>query len=86
MRVLCPHCGGKAFIQSRNTLSEQVSDLYCACKSPACSASFVYRLAYKTTTNPPVATTAQMAVNILRNLPKDQRAKLDLAELVGFGL
>lgn len=82
MRVTCPHCGGKAAISHRETLSAQVADLYCGCKDfQACGATFVVRLAYSHTLNPPVTATAQMALALIRNLPQAERDKLRQAEL-----
>lgn len=82
VRINCPYCGGKAVINSRESLSDRVADLYCACKdSRACGATFVFSLSYKHTLNPPTMTTAQMAVALIKNLPQAERDKLRQAEL-----
>ena len=76
MRIVCPHCNGKARITSRASHTPTAADLYAVCLSPSCGASFVYGLGLKHTINPPVTTTAELAAAVLRALPPAERAKL----------
>ncbi|SMF94415.1 Ogr/Delta-like zinc finger [Methylomagnum ishizawai] len=77
MRIVCPHCGGKAVITSRQTHTPTAADLYCQCRNTmGCGASFVYTLALKHVINPPVAITAQLAMAVIKALPAGERAKL----------
>lgn len=77
MRVLCPHCGGKAVITSRLSHTATAADLYCQCRNVAvCGASFVYALGYKHTLAPPKEITAELAAAVIRGLPEAERAKL----------
>ncbi|MDD2661522.1 MAG: ogr/Delta-like zinc finger family protein [Methylococcales bacterium] len=78
MIVHCPNCQQKAIITSRNNLNEEktVADLYCSCTNKDCFATFVTTLGFKHYLNPPRQTTMQLAVNLLSNLSKDERAAL----------
>jgi hypothetical protein len=77
MRILCPHCGSKARIASRNTHTATASDLYCQCHNVAgCGATFVYTLTYRHTLNQPVIATAERAAALVRALPPAERARL----------
>lgn len=81
MRIVCPHCGGKARITSRATHTATASDLYCQCVDiPACGATFVFTLAFKHTLNPPTQTTVQRAAALVRSLTPDERE--DMAAMV----
>ena len=74
MRIVCPHCSEKAVIASSNKLSPTVTDIYGVCTNvPACGASFVFSLAYKHDLNLPATSTKQIAMNLIRNLPVDER-------------
>ena len=77
MRLVCPHCLEKAVIKSSNKLSSTVTDIYAICTNvPACGASFVYTLAYKHDLNPPITSTRQLAMNLINNMPADERKAL----------
>jgi len=79
MEVVCPFCFHKALITSRNILNDDktISDLYCSCtNTKGCAATFVYTLAYKHVLNPPVRTTAEMALNLINTLTKEEKATL----------
>jgi hypothetical protein len=77
MRIVCPHCGGRAVIdRGRKDITPTISDLYCSCKSIDCGARFVFQLSYKHTTNPPVEVTVQLAAAVIKALPPGQRAQL----------
>lgn len=74
MRVECPNCSQKAVITSSTSLSSTVKDLYCQCiNTEHCGASFVYTLAFKHTLNPPINTTREMALQLIKNLPVEER-------------
>ena len=74
MRVDCPHCYKKAIITSSNALSETIKDLYCQCTNTAeCGASFVFSLSFKHNLNPPIQTTRQLAMHLLKSLPLQER-------------
>lgn len=78
MTITCPHCLEKARITSRKNMNREktVVDLYCQCKNKECAATFAMTLAFKHTLNPPAKTTAQIAMNLLNSLSKEERAKL----------
>lgn len=79
MRVVCPFCFQKALITSRNILNEDktIADLYCNCTNTKnCGSTFVYTLAYKHVINPPARTTAEMALNLVNTLTKEEKASL----------
>lgn len=67
MRIICPHCGSKAVITSRETLTETVANLYCRCKDvQSCGATFVFTLGFKQTLNPPINSIGDLAAAVLR--------------------
>ncbi|QXO19225.1 ogr/Delta-like zinc finger family protein [Vibrio ostreae] len=76
MRVLCPECGEKARIQKSNRLTNSVADLYCACGDPECGHTFVMNLSYSHTLSPSAKTTSQIAFNLVKALPPEQRQQL----------
>ncbi|ELM6621498.1 ogr/Delta-like zinc finger family protein [Vibrio fluvialis] len=76
MRVLCPECGEKARIQKSNRLTNSVADLYCACSDPECGHTFVMSLSYSHTLSPSAKTTSQLAFNLVKALPPEQRQQL----------
>ncbi|WP_446810143.1 ogr/Delta-like zinc finger family protein [Methylomonas sp. 2BW1-5-20] len=78
MSVDCPNCLQKARITSRNTLTKEktVVDLYCECKNPLCQARFVVTNSFTRWINPPAKTTAQIALNLLNHLSKEEKAEL----------
>jgi len=78
MSIICPHCLHKSQITSRNNLNDKktIADLYCKCLNPDCAARFVMQLAFERWINPPAKTTAQLALNLLINLPKEERQAL----------
>ncbi len=77
MRINCPHCQTKAVINSSNELSPSVKDLYCSCTNVMeCGATFVYRLGYTHDLNPPLKSTQQLAIAVLKNLSINERQAL----------
>ncbi|EPF8031696.1 ogr/Delta-like zinc finger family protein [Vibrio fluvialis] len=76
MRVLCPECGEKSRIQKSNRLTNSVADLYCACSDPECGHTFVMSLSYSHTLSPSAKTTSQLAFNLVKVLPPEQRQQL----------
>ena len=76
MRILCPHCQQKAVITANNRLSSCVTDLYCRCDNPDCSAGFVMTVAHKHDTQPPINSLKTMLGQLLRSLPSDERQQL----------
>jgi hypothetical protein len=79
MRVICPFCSHKALITSRNSFNDEntISDLYCICTNTKdCAATFVYTLAYKHVINPPARTTAEIALNLVNRMTKEEKASL----------
>lgn len=85
MRVDCPNpsCQSKAIITSTNSLSPTCKDLYCQCTNVAggCGMSFVMRLGYSHTLNPPITNTRDMAVQIIKSLPLSERQDLIQSDL-----
>jgi hypothetical protein len=72
MKVVCPHCQGKARINSRTNLNAEktIVDLYCNCFDVEnCGATFVFTLAFKNTLCPPLKTVRDIASEILRLSP-----------------
>lgn len=77
MRVLCPNCGGKAVITHSEKQSDVISTLYCCCKnSKDCAATFVFMLSFNHYLIPPIKTTQDIELNLLRSLPKEQLKEL----------
>lgn len=77
MRVICPNCQSKALITSSSKLTDTIFNLYCSCKNTKeCGATFVYTLAFDHYLNLPNNTTKNIALNILRNLPKEELKEL----------
>ena len=80
MRVICPNCGSKATIASREEQSAHVCNLYVSCtNTKECGATFVSTLAFAHYLNPPRKDTAQMAASLIKNLSRAEQL-----ELVGF--
>ncbi|TOC50942.1 transcriptional regulator [Vibrio parahaemolyticus] len=76
MRVLCPECGEKSRIQKSNRISSGYADLYCACSDAECGHTFVMNLSYSHTLSPSAKTTSQLAFNLVKALPPEQRQSL----------
>lgn len=78
MTVYCPNCRQKARITSRNNMNDEktVADLYCSCTNKDCCATFVTTLGFKHYLNPPIQSTMQLAINLLRTLSKAERLAL----------
>lgn len=79
MRVICPFCSKKAVIGSSNPLNDNktIHDLYCRCTNvQTCGATFVYTLSYKHVLNPPARSSAQIAMELLNRLSKEEKAAL----------
>jgi len=76
MWVICPFCATKALITSSNSLTESdsVKDLYCSCpNAKTCGATFVFTLHFKHVINPPAQTTAEIALNLVNRLSKEEK-------------
>lgn len=84
MKVICPHCQQKGLITSSNVMNDAktIRNLYCVCVNTQCGASFVYTLAYRHTNNPPISTTAQMALELVKRLSKEEKTALERAVFV----
>ena len=77
MRVICPNCGSKATITSREEQSEHVCNLYVSCtNTKECGATFVSTLAFTHYLNPPIKDTAQMAASLIKNLSRAEQLVL----------
>ena len=77
MRIECPHCLKQAVITSSQKLSTSVKDIYAQCTNiPDCGASFVFTLAHKKDLNPPIKTTQQLAFELIKNMPIEDRKAL----------
>ena len=79
MLVVCPFCSEKALITSRKIQNENktIADLYCNCTNTKnCGSTFVYTLAYKNVINPPARTAAEMALNLINRMSKEEKASL----------
>jgi hypothetical protein len=77
MRIICPHCQGKALITSSNLLTDTVRDLYCTCtNSRDCGASFVFTLAYKHDLNPPQKAAFQLVATLINHLNSADKRRL----------
>ncbi len=76
-RVLCPNCEAKAIVTSREKQTTGVSHLYCSCtNSKDCGATFRVTLSFDHYLNPPVCNTLDLAVALIRKLPKDKQLDL----------
>ncbi|AGN34206.1 MULTISPECIES: ogr/Delta-like zinc finger family protein [Gammaproteobacteria] len=76
MRVICPECGCKSNIQKSNRLSNSHADLYCSCTDPECGHSFVMNLSFSHSLSPSAKTTSQLAFDLVKALPPEQRQQL----------
>ncbi|EOB4245197.1 ogr/Delta-like zinc finger family protein [Vibrio metschnikovii] len=76
MRVICPECGCKSNIQKSNRLSNSHADLYCSCTDPECGHSFVMNLSFSHSLSPSAKTTSQLAFDLIKALPPEQRQQL----------
>lgn len=82
MKIVCNHCGGDAFITSRNAMTTGYAELYCVCKDTKnCGASFVMSLAFKHYIQPPITSTQQLAAHVLKSLGKAEVSKLLQSDL-----
>lgn len=76
MRVICPECGSKSNIKKSNRLSNSHADLYCSCNDPECGHSFVMNLSFSHSLSPSAKTTSQLAFDLVKALPPEQRQQL----------
>jgi Ogr/Delta-like zinc finger len=78
MRIRCPHCSKKAVITSTNVLNDAktIHNLYCACSDSLCGATFVFCLSYGHTINPPVKTTVQIALALVKRMSEEEKTAL----------
>ncbi len=76
MRVICPACGKKALIRKTNRITREVADLYCSCSDPECGHTFVANLSFSHTLSPSAKTTSQLALELVKALPPEQRQVL----------
>ncbi|WP_270827874.1 MULTISPECIES: ogr/Delta-like zinc finger family protein [Aeromonas] len=74
MRVLCHHCGGVGVITKTDRMSENVSNLYCRCKSDDCGHTWVSVLAYKHTIRPSANKVSALILQLIDSLsPEDKK-------------
>ena len=76
MRVICPECSSKSRITNRNQLSLEVSDLYCQCANVHCGHTFVAKLAFSHSINPPKNKVNELIFDYLKNMDKQARKQL----------
>ncbi len=76
MKVPCPHCQQASVITSRNTISNNVSELYCRCNNDGCGASFVMSLAHKHDLVPPQSAFENMMIEFFNQLPGKTKQQL----------
>jgi len=76
MRVLCPECGAKSFIQKSNRISLGYSDLYCSCRDAECGHSFVMNLSFSHTLSPSSKSASELAFELLKSLAPNQRQEI----------
>ena len=70
MRVYCPECESKAYINTRKNLTIQVTDLYCSCSSVECGHTFVSTLSFKHTISPSKKQGLGLLSQLLKELPE----------------
>lgn len=76
-RVTCPNCETKAVITSREKQSSHAVHLYCSCTNTKnCGATFRVTVGFDHFLNPPLATTAQIAAQLIKRLPREQQLEL----------
>ena len=76
-RVICRNCLSKATITSRETLSVDVVRLYCSCNNTKeCGATFRTIQSFDGYINPPAKSTAQMAAQLIKKLPRQEQLDL----------
>lgn len=76
MRIICRECGGKSSIQKTNRISVDYSELYLSCNNPECGHTFVWKGGYSHTLSPSAKTSTQLAIDLLKALPPNQRQEL----------
>jgi hypothetical protein len=75
--ITCDNCNHPAIISSVARLSNRVVNKYCSCTNvAACGCTFVITEAFSHYLNPPLATTRQIAFDLIMQMPKDEREKL----------
>lgn len=75
--VICIDCGSPARIESSNKLDIKVTEKYCACTNVEhCGATFVLTVSFSRHLNPPMKTTRQIAMELLRSIPEEERLQL----------
>lgn len=76
-RVTCPNCEHKANVTSREKQSSHATHLYASCSNTKeCGATFRITIGFDHYLNPPLATTAQLAAQLIKNLPRHQQLDL----------
>ncbi len=77
MRLFCPHCGARLIISSSSQITNSLRRSYVQCSDvQRCGASGVMSHNYEHDLNPPHKTTLEMAAELIKKLPKDQREAL----------
>ncbi|WP_296059569.1 ogr/Delta-like zinc finger family protein [uncultured Amphritea sp.] len=79
MRIQCKDCGYKARISHSVPMGENpgdIRDLYCQCMDVECGHTFVMKLAFSHTINPPAQSHEQMLLQRLRRLPPAEQQRL----------
>ncbi|MGF1869011.1 ogr/Delta-like zinc finger family protein [Photobacterium indicum] len=76
MRVFCPECGDKAYIQKTNRISTSYADLYCSCSDPECGHSFVMNLSFSHTPSPSAKNTNELVVALVNSMSAEKVKEL----------
>lgn len=76
MKIICPHCQGKAVISNTHRVSEKIVEHYVDCRNFDCGARTVFRTFYSHDITPPAETLTNALHEILANLPAAERASL----------
>ncbi|MFB2843014.1 ogr/Delta-like zinc finger family protein [Aeromonas jandaei] len=76
MRVRCNQCGGLGVISKSDLISENVSRLYCRCKSDTCGHAWVSTLAHSHTTRPSSKQGHSVAIALIDALSPEALTKI----------
>ncbi|WP_080761849.1 ogr/Delta-like zinc finger family protein [Aeromonas hydrophila] len=73
MRVYCRECSARGRITKTHRLSCDTADLYCQCTDAECGHCWVMQMSYSRQLSPSTKTSTQLALQLLRQLPKENR-------------
>ena len=76
VRIRCNQCGSLGIITKSDRISENVTRLYCRCKSDPCGHAWVSTLAYSHTTRPSSKTGNSVAIALIDALSSEARIKI----------